>query len=294
MEKQDLLAIVRRAMLNCQQNNFAALGCPEEKIWVDAQGGFAAGDDPYFKFYKQDIGEFFLSPAELFERLYPGSGQQDGALSVMSVCFPLDDKTRNQQAAAGQEPCLRWLYSRNTWGPIIKDVSEQTVAALRQHGIRAAAVDLCPDFKWYETAKYGLAANWSHRHAAFVAGLGTFGLCDGLISRWGKAVRYTTFILDAKIPADERPYQGYHDWCLFYAKGRCNACRKACPAGAITEQGHDKAKCKAFMNELREKHRNHPALDPKIEFGCGLCQGAVPCQKGVPAGLWAGAAADGR
>ncbi len=290
MEKSELIAVVRRAMLGCKYNNFAALGCPDEKIWVDAQGGFAAGDDPYFAFYKKDIGEdFFLLPSEVFERIYPGAGKKDSELTVMSICFPIDDKTRDLQAAgAGKEPCLRWMYGRNSWGPIIKDVSETVVAELAANGIRAAAVDLCQGFQWVVTEKYNLATNWSHRHAAFVAGLGTFGLCDGLISRWGKAVRYTTFILDAKIPADERPYEGYHDWCLFYAKGHCDACRKACPVGAITEKGHDKVKCRAFLGEM-QKRVSDPGLDPKIEYGCGLCQGAVPCQKGVPAGLWKGA-----
>ena len=37
--------------------------------------------------------------------------------------------------------------------------------------------------------KYGMASCWSERHAAFVSGLGTFGLCDGLITPVGKAMR---------------------------------------------------------------------------------------------------------
>ncbi len=286
-EKASLIAVVREAMERCEKNSFAALGHPEEKIWVETHGGFAAGDDPYFAFYKKDIGSFFLSPAELFERVRPGAGKKDEALSVMSVCFVPNATVRAEQAAgSGKEPCLRWIYARASWDALIKDVSARVTEALAERGIRAAAADLDPQFRRYITEKYNVASSWSHRHAAFVAGLGTFGLCDGLISRWGKAVRFSSFILDARIPADARPYKGHHDWCLFYAKGRCDACMKACPAGAITEAGHDKTKCQAFMKQVHQRFEAHEALDPALRFGCGLCQGAVPCQKGVPGGLW--------
>ena len=62
--------------------------------------------------------------------------------------------------------------------------------------------------------------------------------------------------------------------------GECNACVARCPAGAITENGHDKAKCLEY-------------IDPKLQYllkkydvgivGCGLCQTKVPCESCNPA-----------
>jgi len=48
---------------------------------------------------------------------------------------------------------------------------------------------LSPPFKRETSEKYGYASSWSERHIAYVAGLGTFGFCDDLITPVGKAMR---------------------------------------------------------------------------------------------------------
>ena len=44
--------------------------------------------------------------------------------------------------------------------------------------------------------------------------------------------------------------KGPYSNCLFYVGVNCNACIKRCPAGAITEQGHDKIKCQAYLRGI--------------------------------------------
>jgi epoxyqueuosine reductase QueG len=46
-----------------------------------------------------------------------------------------------------------------------------------------------PEWSRRPSEKYVFSSNWSERHAAYTAGLGTFGLCDGLITPLGKAMR---------------------------------------------------------------------------------------------------------
>ena len=78
----------------------------------------------------------------------------------------------------------------------------------------------------------------------------------------------------------ERPYNNHQAYCLFFAKGTCKKCVERCPAGALTEAGHDKEKCHAYM---------HPGIDEYVEkqygfkgYGCGLCQTGVPCESRNP------------
>jgi epoxyqueuosine reductase len=142
-----------------------------------------------------------------------------------------------------------------------------------------------PEWAWQESPKYGLASNWSQRHVAYIAGLGTFGLCEGLITRQGKAVRFTSLILETRLPADIRPYADYQDWCLYFAKGSCPSCIKACPAGAIDENGHHKELCIEYITDFKNSYRDSGPINADGPFGCGLCQGKVPCQSGVPKGL---------
>jgi hypothetical protein len=54
--------------------------------------------------------------------------------------------------------------------------------------------------------RYGFASKWSERHAAYVSGLGTFSLCDGLITPVGIAIRYGSVVSRIPIQPASRPY----------------------------------------------------------------------------------------
>ncbi len=55
---------------------------------------------------------------------------------------------------------------------------------------------------------------------------------------------------------------------------------KRCPAGAITEAGHDKDKCR---DHLLEVGAHYGRKGFHIErYGCGLCQTGVPCESRIP------------
>ena len=284
MDKNRILEIVREEMKKSKLNNYAALGYPEEQIWTDVIAGFAAGDDPLFAFFKKDIGDFFWSPAEAFRHAYPDSKLTDADVTSLSLGFRVDQITRDLQKKQKIAPNYRWLYARNSWEPIIEEISNGVLSRLKEEaGITGVVVDTAPGFGWQKSEKYGFASNWSHRHAAYVAGLGTFGLCDGLITPIGKALRWCSIILDRKFPADKRPYDDIHEWCLYYHNGSCRACIEACPAHAISEQGHDKSKCNNYIAEFKESYRHSKPINADGPFGCGLCQGNVPCQNGIPA-----------
>ena len=114
------------------------------------------------------------------------------------------------------------------------------------------------------------SSRWSERHAAFVCGLGTFGLSKGVITRKGTAGRFTSIIIPDRIEPDTRAYTGIYEWCV-----RCGACARRCPAEAITlEEGKDHNKCYAF--QLKTGKLFYP------RYGCGLCQTKVPCEARAP------------
>lgn len=130
------------------------------------------------------------------------------------------------------------------------------------------------------SSRYGLSSTWSERHAAYVSGHGTFGLCDGIITRKGKAVICGSVIVLVVIPPTVREYDDHHAWCLHYAKGRCDGCIKRCPAGAVTSQGHNKKRCREYcFGPGKEYMREQFGFD---EYICGLCQSGVPCESKSP------------
>jgi epoxyqueuosine reductase len=124
------------------------------------------------------------------------------------------------------------------------------------------------------------ASTWSERHAAYAAGLGTFGLCDGLITPAGKAVRVGSVIANIQIRPTPRPYTDHHGYCLFYTQGLCGKCIPRCPVGALSENGHNKRTCRSHIRPATEDYvKTNFGFEG---YGCGLCQTGVPCESKIP------------
>ncbi|MHB8766391.1 MAG: epoxyqueuosine reductase, partial [Deferrisomatales bacterium] len=121
--------------------------------------------------------------------------------------------------------------------------------------------------------------SWSERHAAHAAGLGTFGLSDGLITAAGKAHRLGSVVVDRPLEPTPRPYANHTAYCLFHARGTCGKCITRCPIGAITKQGHDKNLCCRYVDMTFQYVPRQYGFEG---YGCGLCQTGIPCESTIP------------
>ncbi|MEL7656340.1 MAG: 4Fe-4S double cluster binding domain-containing protein, partial [Bacillota bacterium] len=171
---------------------------------------------------------------------------------------------------------------RGEWEPLMKEFSGKLVDKLESMGIRSVSIDLLSEFSTVKSETLGLASKWSHRHSAYLAGLGTFGLSEGLITEKGKAVRITSLIIEAPLTPTIRPYSTYNEWCLYYRNGNCGACMKRCPVHAITKEGHDKDVCESYEEVFAEKYWPEDIGRGDYILGCGLCQSGIPCQNKKP------------
>jgi epoxyqueuosine reductase len=80
------------------------------------------------------------------------------------------------------------------------------LTSLEQQGHAAVAPMLVPNWTIVKSERFSYASSWSERHAAHAAGLGTFGLCDGLITARGKAMRVGSVVARVSIEPTPRPY----------------------------------------------------------------------------------------
>ena len=252
-----------------------------EPAWDEPLVGFSRGDDPLYRQFKESIGPFFWTPAEIFAATFPGIPVEPGELTVISWILPQTEQTRLDSRLEKTMPSDRWARSRKYGEEFNVKLRGHLERALREAGHEAVAPLLSPLWKQENSERYGLASSWSERHAAYAAGLGTFGLCDGLITARGKAMRCGSVVARLVVPASPRPYDDHHAYCLFYAEGSCGKCVKRCPAGAISrEGGHDKLKCRHYLHEVTSKY-----MESRLGFKtdpCGLCQTGVPCEAGIP------------
>jgi epoxyqueuosine reductase len=264
-----------------QQSTSNRLGPPGAgRIFDDPIVGFASGADPLFQELKEVIGPFHLTPHEVLAEEARWNGiplPKAEETGIIAYVLPIVSKTREENSEMSSAPSHRWAYTRLHGEEFNKGLERYIVTILRELGYLAVAPDLSPSFKTVMDERIGPASTWSHRHVAFAAGLGTFGLSDGLITKAGIAHRLGSVVVNIPFPSPKRG--GLHDDCLYYRTGQCMACAKRCPAGAITKDGHDKVKCREFVFSQVPYVREHYNLDI---YACGLCQTGVPCEGKSP------------
>ncbi len=261
-------------------DNDLGLSTPE-KIWDRPLVGFAAGDDPLFDVYVEHIGDFYLKPIDIYRRHFPDDAATGpGALTVVSWILPASAATRAEQALSRKYPSARWARTRLMGEQFNETLRRHLVAQLTDADIPAVAPMLAPFWRRCTQGAYAPCSNWSERHAAHAAGLGTFGLCDGLITPVGKAVRVGSVVAKLIISPTPKPYRDHQAYCLFYSHGICGKCIPRCPVGALSTEGHDKHKCMQYtefgMNTVMQKRYG---IDT---HACGLCQADVPCMDHIP------------
>ncbi|MDI6723654.1 MAG: 4Fe-4S binding protein [Methanobacterium sp.] len=110
-------------------------------------------------------------------------------------------------------------------------------------------------------------AFFSHKHAAYLAGLGSFGQNNVLLTpEYGPRVRFTSIFTTAKIEGDPIKNESLCTKCL--------ACVNECPVNAIKKEGDfpppvDKIKCAQRSKKLRKEYRSP----------CGICIKVCPVGK---------------
>ena len=232
--------------------------------------GFSSAMDPLFRDYKKIIGPFHLLPAELLS----------DAVSVVSWILPIGLAVRESNRRQSDLPSREWALTRSHGEGVNGDLRRHLVKWLEEKGHGAVAPQYSPLWKEFSDTPVGIASCWSERHAAYVAGLGTFSLSDGFITSRGIAHRCGSVITTLALSPGKRTASGHRSNCLHYFDGSCGACIARCPVGAITRDGHDKFRCRDLVYGTAPEKLSEMYGVPHT--GCGLCQTRVPCESSIP------------
>lgn len=230
----------------------------------------ASADDPLFKRIKSDenvLGDAFMLPEEWLP----------GAKSIISVFYPFSEAVRTSNYDNLEIPSGEWLHGRVEGHDFIHETDKSFATLLEKQGFRTCIPALQSSFvvnkREPEDARDVpmFTSNWSERHVAWIAGLGTFGLCTHLITEKGKAGRIGSIITTAELTSTVRPYgEDPFAYCT-----HCGECTKHCPVDALSlESGKDFQTCWAYMEETKVRF--------KPRYGCGKCQLQIPCEARIP------------
>jgi hypothetical protein len=276
-DSASITSLIRDFAANSSLNSLR--NAENEKAWAEPLVGFSRGGDSIYQLYKENIGPFHWTPLEAFRLAFPDVAAKPEELCVISWVLPHTEAIKADLRKQTKDPSEKWIRAR-IYGEEFNEALRRYVATnLTKAGYPAVAPTLSPGFKTENSERYGMASSWSERHAAYAAGLGTFGLCDGLITPKGKAIRCGSVVARIQIPATPRLYEDHHAYCLFYAKGICGMCTTRCPAGAVTKSGHDKQACMKQCAATAQYADKQLGLKG---YGCGFCQTGVPCESRIP------------
>jgi len=216
---------------------------------------FSSAHDPRYGELKQIIGPWHALPTDFLPE----------AKSVITYFIPF---TKEVALAPKLEPdgSPIWSEAYITINRHFHVVNQAVQELLESRGHQAAQIK--PP-KAYDPETFH--APWSHRSTAVIAGLATLGANNLAITDKGSGGRFCSLITSARLePTATTPKKV----CPYPINGSCGLCIRACPAGALTGQGTNKAACQAELNKNPERLKKKNA--PYIADICGKCLAACP------------------
>ncbi len=224
-----------------------------ETRWQTPLVGFASATDPIFHKFKQIVTPTHSLPRDLL----PDAG------TVVAFFLPFD-KSIVSSNITGRLASREWAQAYVDTNAFIQKVGQHMMNFIEKSG---HAVFVTPPTHNFDPKI--LLSDWSHRHVAFAAGLGRFGLNNMLITEKGCCGRIGSFVTTLTIEPDSRPDR---EACLFKHNNSCQQCVSRCVNDALFTGEFNRHKCYDILLQNEQKHKTLGTADV-----CGKCLVAIPC-----------------
>ncbi|MCF7875876.1 epoxyqueuosine reductase [Candidatus Bipolaricaulota bacterium] len=226
--------------------------------WRKPLVGFASAEDQLFEELKEVIGPSHALPEDLLA----------GARSIITYFLPFEEAIIESNIK-GENSSKKWVVAYRETNQLIHDLNQHIKAELNTLGQEVKTVSATGNFFEDE-----LISEWSHKHVAYIAGLGTFGLHKMLITSKGSAGRIGSLVVDFESPPTDRPEEEY---CLYKVDGSCTQCVARCVNGSLQENAFDRHGCYDACLSNGEVYSDMGS--PEV---CGKCTVNVPCSDRNP------------
>ena len=226
--------------------------------WKEPLLAYADATDEMFSNLKNVVSSSHALPRDLLPE----------AKTVVAYFIPFDDAVAESNIV-GKESSEVWARAYVETNTLILDLNVFIKSELEKLGYNAVITAATHNF---DTKR--LISDWSHRHVAFITGLGKVGLNNMLITDKGCCGRIGTFITDLKLEPTKREDV---ENCLYKHLGTCTKCVKNCLNDALKVDSFDRHKC-------YEMCLHNDSLHPGIGLCdvCGKCLVGVPCSRVNP------------
>jgi epoxyqueuosine reductase len=227
--------------------------------WREPLVAVASAMDPLFGELRRAVGPTHAMPDEILP----------GARSVVVFLLTFQRWLGQENDWAGFYAARSWAESYLATNQIIQTINDHLKMQLEAAGYPTAITPATHNFDEQQ-----LISRWSHKHLAYIAGLGTFGCHHLLITASGCCGRLGSLVTTMPLPPSQRPAA---EWCLEKAGVECLACVSKCSYEALFESKYDRHRCyeQCLIND-----RHYGDL-PLVDV-CGKCACEIPCSYGIP------------
>ena len=236
--------------------------------WGKPLVGFADANHPYILKLKDIITPAHELPTDIIK----------DASIVIAYFVPFTKELANTNGHSSNIASPEWALAYEETNAMFNNLNEYIISWLQKSGYHACVSKEASTFN-----QKTLKSNWSHRHFARAAGLGTFGINNMLITKSGCCGRYSTIVTNIDVEPDKLLENEY---CLYKRNGSCGICIKHCPSGALTLDGYDRQKCYSVLRknaklytEFGSSYTDESGAIPNSMGSevCGKCVVNTPC-----------------
>ncbi len=164
--------------------------------WQEPLVTFASAHDPLFEELKSAVSPTHAVPTDFL----------NDAKTVIAFFIPFA-KAVVKSNIEGREASKEWAVAYMETNKLIYDINVFINKILGGAGYESTVLPATHNFD-----EEKLISDWSHRHVAYIAGLGDFGLNNMLITEKGCCGRFGSIITNLKIFPTERQNKVY---CLY-------------------------------------------------------------------------------
>jgi epoxyqueuosine reductase QueG len=205
-----------------------------------------------------------LKKAVSVEHLMPCDILSD-AKSIISFFVPFQEnivKSNIKGAMASEEWAVAYIKTND----VIKMINNSIEKLMAENGYTTGKIPATHNFD-----EKKLISNWSHRHIAYIAGIGTFGINNMLITQNGCCGRFGSIVINYELN-EYKKIKKLQEKCLNKLNRSCGICQKKCVVKAYDNNNYDRHKCYKQCLENAERHKNIGYVDI-----CGKCLVGLPC-----------------
>lgn len=228
--------------------------------WKKPLVAYADAADPLFKILKQVAAPDHYEPIDI----------NSDAKSVITYFLPFEDSVVESNTR-GTECSREWAMAYIETNKLIAEINDRLIRLLNDSGWRTEKLP-----KELNMNRDTLKSVWSNRHVSYIAGLGTFGINNMLITENGCCGRLGNVVTSLQIEPTKRPDREY---CLKKLDGSCGLCVDKCMVGAL-DVGFDRFGCNEVLKVNATGFR-----DLGEAQCCGKCLTGLPCSTRNPEAL---------